>query len=356
MKRLASFSVLALAVMTTSGCGWLWGKEGYFRDRGSDYRMARETAPMQVPNDTQVRPLDALLPIPARVAQPAPSNEAFEVPRPLALGETNAASSNVVLQKGVEQRWLVAQRTPAEVWPLARDFFERIGLPLVSDRPERGELTSGWAPLSGALARHLDNPKNEVSVRLRVEVGVQRNTSEVSIQTNVRPAGSTVVPAWPRSPVVPTLDALLLEQLLDHLDKSAAGRGSSVSLLANRSFDAPSKASLTADKTGAPLLILVSDMDRAWSAVGRALQEEQITVDDMDRTQGLYFINLSSSKPNEKPGFFSRLWGKSDDAERYQVRLKAESGTMQVTVEKEQQPAPTDMARKLLTQLRDRLN
>lgn len=356
MKRLASFSALALTVMASSGCAWLWGKEGYFRDRGSDYLAAREVAPMQVPQDVQVRPLDSLLPIPARVPLPvATGKEGFEVPRPLALGEVSPPSS-VTLQKGVDQRWLVAQRPPAEVWPLAREFFERVGLPVASDRPERGELVSSWAPLSGALARHLDNPKNEVSVRLRVEPGVQRNTSEISLLTNVRPAGSGANPAWPRSPVVPTLDALLLEQLLGHLEKGAAGRGSSVSLLANRSFDAPSKASVSADKAGNPLLILVSDADRSWSALGRALQEEKITVDDMDRTQGVYFINLSGEKPNEKPGFFSRLWSKSDNAERYQVRLKAVSGVMHVTVEKEQQPAPADVARKLLTQLRDRLN
>ena len=234
MKRLASFSALALTVMASSGCAWLWGKEGYFRDRGSDYLAAREVAPMQVPQEVQARPLDALLPIPARVSLPvATGKEGFEVPRPLALGEVSPPSS-VTLQKGVDQRWLVAQRPPAEVWPLAREFFERVGLPVASDRPERGELVSSWAPLSGALARHLDNPKNEVSVRLRVEPGVQRNTSEISLLSNVRPAGSSATPAWPRGPVVPTLDALLLEQLLDHLEKGAAGRGSSVSLLATQ--------------------------------------------------------------------------------------------------------------------------
>ena len=42
MKRLAGFSALALIVSSTSGCGWLWGENGYFRDRGSDYLEARQ--------------------------------------------------------------------------------------------------------------------------------------------------------------------------------------------------------------------------------------------------------------------------------------------------------------------------
>ena len=49
MKRLAGFSALALIVSSTSGCGWLWGENGYFRDRGSDYLDARQTAPMRLP-------------------------------------------------------------------------------------------------------------------------------------------------------------------------------------------------------------------------------------------------------------------------------------------------------------------
>ncbi|EPM0310349.1 outer membrane protein assembly factor BamC, partial [Pseudomonas aeruginosa] len=43
MKRLAGLTALALVIGNTSGCGWLWGPEGYFRDRGDDYLGARET-------------------------------------------------------------------------------------------------------------------------------------------------------------------------------------------------------------------------------------------------------------------------------------------------------------------------
>mgnify|MGYP002131004994 CR=1 FL=1 len=51
MKRMAGLSALALIISSTSGCGWIWGPEGYFRDRGSDYLQAQPTAPMQLPPD-----------------------------------------------------------------------------------------------------------------------------------------------------------------------------------------------------------------------------------------------------------------------------------------------------------------
>src|SRR3546814_11822678 len=82
MKRLAGLSTLALMISATSGCGWLWGDDGYFRDRGSDYLSARQTAPMQVAVDSETRPLDPLLPIPQQVADSTGVPGKYEVPRP----------------------------------------------------------------------------------------------------------------------------------------------------------------------------------------------------------------------------------------------------------------------------------
>ncbi len=361
MKRLAGLSALALILATSSGCGWLWGEEGYFRDRGSDYLTARETPPMRLPADVQARRLDPLLPVPASI--PAPSSaEAFEVPRPLALA-VSAQRSEFSLQRSGEQRWLVAQRPPAEIWPLARQFFEQAGLPIAGERAELGELTSAWAPLPAAFRRHLDDGDDEVSVRLRIEPGVQRNTSEIFLLSNVRREGSTATPAWPERAVVPALDTALLEQLLDNLDSSAA-RGSSVSLLADRRFDAPNRVSLGSDGSGNPQLTLATDFDRAWSAVGRALQDADIRVDDLNRSLGIYYINLAEGarQADDKPGFFARLLGSRDRdavearAERYQLRLTPVGSSVQVSLEKDSETvAPSDIARRILGLLQERL-
>lgn len=236
MKRLAGLSALALILASGSGCGWLWGEEGYFRDRSSDYLTARETAPMQLPADVQARPLDPLLPVPAAVPTPSADGE-FEVPRP---------------------------------------------------RPLRG----------GELARG-DEP------------------------------------------------------------------GGSVSLLADRSYDAPERVVLGRDGSGNPLLTLASDFDRAWSAVGRALQDADVRVDDINRSLGVYYINLAegAQKPDEEPGFFARLLGGKKDAEeieasaeRYQVRLTSVGGSVQVSVDKGiDAVAPVDVARRVLELIQEHL-
>lgn len=236
MKRLAGLSALALIVATGSGCGWLWGEEGYFRDRSSDYLTAREAAPMRLPPDVLVRPIEPLLPVPAAVPTPSAEGE-FELPRP---------------------------------------------------RPLRG----------GELARG-DQP------------------------------------------------------------------GGSVSLLADRSYDAPERVMLGRDGSGNPLLTLASDFDRAWSAVGRALQDADVRIDDMNRSLGVYYINLAegAEKPDEEPGFFARLLGGGKgaeeieaSAERYQVRLTSVAGSVQVSVEKDiDTVAPADVARRLLELIQEKL-
>ena len=187
MKRLAGLATLAMVLSSTSGCG-------YFRDRGSDYLEARQTAPMRAPAGAQVKPLDPLLPVPRQVAALA-SLEKTEVPRPQPL---QIRASDFSLQKSGESRWVLAQRSPAEVWPLARQFFVDNGFRIADERPQSGEFSTAWQrydSLPAALARRLSGrvavaaPDAQTRVRVRIEPGVQRNTSEVFVVSVERPAG-----------------------------------------------------------------------------------------------------------------------------------------------------------------------
>ena len=103
MKRMAGLSALALIISSTSGCGWVWGPEGYFRDRGSDYLEAQQTAPMQLPSDVSTsKRLDPLLPIPRNVADDTAKGE-YVVPRPQPLSAI-ADATDYSLQKSGDSR------------------------------------------------------------------------------------------------------------------------------------------------------------------------------------------------------------------------------------------------------------
>lgn len=364
MKRMVGFSTLALAVSTLGGCGWIWGDDGYFRDRGSDYLTATQSPPMQVPAGVNVRPLDPLLPVPERIETPNASTE-FEVPRPQKL-QVAAQASDFSLQRSEDRRWLVALRSPAQAWTSVRQYFADSGFEIAEERPQTGEFVTAWqtaASLDSSLARHLGNSA-ETRVRVRVEPGVQRNTSEISLVTARRPVGSGADVAFEARAANPSVDAALLDGLLTSL-ASGGEQGGPVSLLAERDYDAPDRVALVEDGSGNPILQLDTDLDRAWSSVGRALQAGDIRVDDINRSTGVYYVNLSegAEQPEEQPGFFGRLFSSEPDeddiearADRYQVRLTDDGRRVQVSVEKNiDTVAPEDVARRVLRLIQDNL-
>ncbi|WNW11249.1 outer membrane protein assembly factor BamC [Pseudomonas sp. DTU_2021_1001937_2_SI_NGA_ILE_001] len=372
MKRLAGLSALALIISSTSGCGWLWGPDGYFRDRGSDYLEATQTAPMQVPSDiTSVKRMDPLLPIPRNVADSAQKSGEYQVPRPQPLSVDSAQSSDFSLQRNGDARWILAQRPPAEVWPIAHQYFEDNGFRIAEERPQTGEFTTTWQrsdELSAPVARRLGASGTasdaETRVRVRIEPGVQRNTSEIYVVSVSRPAGSTSEVEFPARTVNLGVDSSLTDDLLASMSRNAE-QGGSVSLLAARDFDAPSRVSLSTDGNGNPVLNVGEDLDRAWSSVGRALDQGDWRVEDINRSLGLYYINLAerAKQPDEKPGFFSGMFGNKPTkeelearAERYQVRLSKVGDSVQVTVEKNiNTVAPADVARRVLSVIQDHL-
>lgn len=361
MKRLAGLTALALIITGTGGCSWLG-----FRDRGSDYLQAQQAAPMRAPEGVQIKPLDPLLPIPAQIPAVTERNEEFETPRPQPLA-SGPDSGEFSLQKSGDSRWLLALRPPAEVWPLARQYFDRNGLAIAEERPQTGEFITAWQRfdrLSPELSRRLGGrvavaaPDAQVRVRVRIEPGVQRNTSEIFLTSVERPADSVANLSFPSRSANQTLDSALLDELLAGLERGA-GQGGSVSLAA-RTTDSQVRVTAGEDGSGNPVLNVEADFDRSWSSIGRALERSDLGIEDLNRSLGLYYLNLSGDgrKPGEKPGFFSRLFG-SDDAgkDRYQVRLTRLGSGVQVSLEQDADTlAPKEIAQRVLGQIRTNLN
>ena len=366
MKRLAGLSTLALIISGTSGCGWLWGDDGYFRDRGSDYLQAHQVPPMQAPAGASLRPIEPLLPIPQQVADSRSTGE-YEVPRPQRLLIAEEAGE-FSLQTSEDARWLVAMRAPSQVWAAARQFFTDNGFQIDEERPQTGEFITAWQTrdqLAPVLVRNLGLSDGETRVRVRIEPGVQRDTSEIYLVSVQRPAGTSADVAWPNAPVNAELDRVLLDELHAGLNRSTE-QGGSASLLAEREYDAPSRVTLSEAGSGSPVLQLDTDFNRAWSSVGRALQASDILVEDLDRSLGVYYINLAegAANPDDKPGFFSHLFGGAPDreeldarAERYQLRVTDVSGNVQVSLDKDLDTvAPADVARRVLNMLKESLD
>ena len=366
MKRFAGICLLAVTASSLTGCGWLWGKEGYFRDRGGDYLEARPTPVMQTPEHAQVKHLDPLLPIPHRIAS-IESAENSAVPRPQPL-PTSAFTGDFSIQKSGPLSWVVAQRIPAQVWPVAQQFFEDHGFKIAAERPHLGEFVTQWqAPseLDPSLARQVwgsATGNQQTRFRVRIEPGVQRNSSEVFIDQAQRGSATASNAAWTDNSTTGVEAGALLGELNDYLTQRNE-KGDSFSLLASQTYDTPKRVALIDGGNGIKVLRLDATFDRAWSSVGRALSGADIQVDDLNRSTGLYYIDFAQKAKKDEPGFFKRLFSAKKKAaetastERYIVRLTAINQQVFVSVERNLDTlAPAEVTERILEKIRSNLD
>ncbi len=116
-------------------------------------------------------------------------------------------------------------------------------------------------------------------------------------------------------------------------------------------------------------LMLNEQFDRAWRRVGLALDRVGFTVEDRDRSKGLYFVRYIDAETDvktteDKPGFLGRMvgslkfWGNSPAKknEQYQIVVRDIDAGAEVNVlTKEGRQEASATADRILTLLYDQL-
>ena len=100
--------------------------------------------------------------------------------------------------------------------------------------------------------------------------------------------------------------------------------------------------------------VIVSEpFDRAWRRVGLALDRGGFTVEDRDRSQGVYDVRYIDpeveARNSGKPGMFSRLFGadkRATSAQQYRIRVVGSGDeTTVAVVQRDGQPLRADADR-----------
>ncbi|MEH6800022.1 MAG: outer membrane protein assembly factor BamC [Halopseudomonas sabulinigri] len=367
-------SALTLGVLASlSGCGYMIGDEGYFRDRGSDYQDARVESRMTVPSDLQSKPIGDLLPVPGQLTAGPVSEDGFETPRPqplLASADTSAFS----MQQDGSRRWLLAQMPASEVWPLLERFWSDYQVPLAQSDRALSQFATEWVdftksannPLVRRVMPTLEEGRRvddeEQRFRVRLEPGVNAGSSEVKVLHQSRDIGDDDS-EWPSRSDISGFERGLLAELETYLNQSIANQnGGQVSRLANIG---PTQTSLDQDGAGNTVLTLSTDFNRAWVEVGDSLARGDVLVTDFNRSSGVYYVDLDQTRSDkEEPGFFSGWFGGDDDEDekvadenQIQVRLTPISNRVEVTVEAGiDKAADSTIAHDLLEKIQSNLN
>lgn len=310
--KLALRLALAGCLLLNAACS-----SSSYRDRNSDYHLAEAQA-NQLPKEYQqqdVMPLEATHPL---------NKPQKNLPRPEAqLSHTEPEQLVQLRQSNQGSDWLLANRSPAEVWPALRAYAEASNLDIATAKPSQGELTL------------INSDGQELSINLRQ--GVRQASSEIRLSEVGRLQG---------------LQSFLQQQLVEN----TAG----VSMQA-QNLQTQRKVFLQ-DRDTRQVLVLQLDFARAWAELGFLLEEEAkaqdwLAVTDLNRSEGRFYIQYI---PKEKRtgGFFARLFKPKPKLKNYNYQLVLTSYVNELDLIVEIEPevaAPPEIEQEILAWLEHQL-
>jgi outer membrane protein assembly factor BamC len=120
------------------------------------------------------------------------------------------------------------------------------------------------------------------------------------------------------------------------------------------------RARLTHESSGGVSLTVNEDFSQAWRRTGLALDRAGFTLEDRDRSRGVYYVRYKGPGEGEKKGMLSKLafWRGDTGQKRdeYLIRLVSEKDATRVRVlDKEGNEDNSKTAERILTVLYDQL-
>jgi outer membrane protein assembly factor BamC len=310
-----------------------------------DYKSAGKAPSLEVPPDLTQLSRDSRYVVPGSSV----SANAFQTTQPQTAQMPVAASQigDVRIERSGNQRWLVLDRAPDEkLWEQVRDFWQENGFLLTLDQSNLGIMETDWAEnraklpqdfIRNTLGKVLDSLYS-TGERDRFRTRIERTATGGEIYISHRgmievypdnaTRDSTV---WQPRAVDPELEAEFLRRLMVKL-------GAREEQVKAAAASQPQTRSTTrvASVNNQPVVQISEGFDRAWRRVGLALDRTGFTVEDRDRSQGVYFVRYVAPNPDKaEPGFFGKLFGRGAKTEapaKYRITVRSEGEASTVSV------------------------
>jgi outer membrane protein assembly factor BamC len=277
------------------------------------------------------------------------------------------------IQRDGTESWLVIDsRSPDEVWPRIRRFWQEQGFLLVVDQRDKHVLETDWNEtrpqinqglIRNTLSKAMGNSyvaAERNKFRTRLESAPNGGTYVFISQKGMREALDGVnndTTKWEAKPNDPALELEYLKRLMAGLALADA-RGDTAGPVAADIAPAPASAAATsksgkADADAAAVaarnaaisaqaqapqsatsgqytpteLTLNESYEQAWARVGIALDRSNFTVTASDRNAGVYSISYvdPKDKSSDEQGFWNQVFHgrKEKVAKQYRVNVKA---------------------------------
>ncbi|MBE0474716.1 outer membrane protein assembly factor BamC, partial [Rhodoferax sp.] len=309
-----------------------------------DYKSAGKAPSLEVPPDLTQLSRETRYVVPGS----AITASSFQIGQSSGQTTPTAASAlgDVRIERAGTQRWLVISRPADALWQPVKDFWLENGFLLVMEQANLGIMETDWAEnrakipqdiirsTIGKVFDSLYSTGERDKFRTRLERNASGGTDVfISHRGMVEVYNSTAKDqtVWQPRAADPELEAEFLRRLMVKLGVSEEQSKAVIAA-------GPVTQSARIDTvSGQPVVRLDDNFDRAWRRVGLALDRTNFTVEDRDRSQGVYFVRyVVPNADKAEPGFFGKLFGgsaKESAPQKFKVSVVSQDNTSLVSVQ-----------------------
>lgn len=348
--------LLLSMALTVSGCSLLNILSDEADSNELEYEsIAEKTPPLDVPPDLTGPAIDDRYIVPD--LKPTESKTYSAYSRELANGRKddnsrllpeNSDESLVRTERSGTQRWLVVQSEPETVWPIIKDFWKSIGFDIKVEIPEAGVIETDWAENRAVT------PQNII---LRSVTSIERDKFRTRLERG--DAGTTEIYISHRGmdrPADPDLEAEMLARLVEYF---GVAKEKAKSIVTN----SKTKDRAYLDKDSGGILKMDEAFDRSWRRVGLALDRIGFTVEDRDRSVGIYFVRYvnpdNKIEEREDPWDKFVFWEKEEEGNKpveYRIQVSGtEAGSEVKVINKDGSLQKSDIAGRIMNLLFEQL-
>ncbi len=276
------------------------------------------------------------------------------------------------IERDGDKRWLVVDKSAATLYPQVKDFWQENGFLLLIDSPSTGIMETDWAEnrakipqdfIRRNLGRVLDSiydsgERDKYRTRLEVQ---KPDVTEIYIshkgatETPIKDSDAAISTRWVVRPSDPELEVIFLTRLMERLGMT---QEQAKALMAESAAVTKTPRAKLIEDGSATRIEMSQSFDRAWRDVGLALDRSNFTVDDRDRSKGIYFVRYVNPKElGDGRSWFGRTFGKSNDADkkakvyRVVVQARGENQIVVLVQDADGKPENTSTGNQLLTTL-----
>ncbi len=374
MKSSMRVVVASLSLLFAFGCST---QSSFLESKKINYKSAGQIQPLEIPPDLTSPSADDRFSVPDGKGPASATLSNYDGEKKAGSTDKTAkvlpTNSKIKIERDGSQRWLKINMPAEELWLQVKDFWQESGFILKVDAPEAGVMETDWAEnrakipqdivrsTIGKVFDGLYSTGERDKFRTRLERGKDANTTEVYIthrgMQEIYTSELKKDTRWQPRKADVELEAEMLLRLANRLGSGdARAQADAVPKQEDR-------AKLVKAGDGKSQLDVLEDFERAWRRVGLALDRVGFTVDDRDRSKGVYFVSYVDPQDDNKvkpKGFFARLFGRGDSKpgkqEQYRIVVGDAGESTAVRVQdKAGNPEKTPVGDKILDLLYNQL-